>query len=284
MAAKKAQAARTKRGGKPRKAVEAGQPVSDWRADALAEVRKLLHEADPAIVEECKWVKPSKPAGVPVWSHAGIVCTGETYKQVVKLTFARGAALPDPQRLFNASLEGTTRRAIDIREGESLNAKAFKALVKAAVAENLRCTASNLKTTSRSAPVKLLSGGNPQIAKADGDAPVQAYIAAMPDWKHGIGKQLDTLIVQAVPNVIKAVKWNTPFYGTPGQGWFLAFHCITKYIKIAFFRGTSLSPLPPVESKQKDVRYLHVSGQEPLDEKQFLKWVKQAAALPGWKT
>ena len=114
--------------------------LGDWRGETLAEVRRLIHEADPDIVEECKWIKPSNPLGVPVWSHAGIVCTGEAYQQVVKLTFARGAALEDPRGLFNASLEGNTRRAIDIREGEVLDAKAFKALIRAAVAENLRST------------------------------------------------------------------------------------------------------------------------------------------------
>jgi hypothetical protein len=112
--------------------------LEGWRADTLAEVRRMIHEADPDIVEECKWMKPSNPLGVPVWSHAGIVCTGEAYKQVVKLTFARGASLEDPRGLFNSSLEGGTRRAIDIREGEALDARAFKALIQAAVAENLR--------------------------------------------------------------------------------------------------------------------------------------------------
>jgi hypothetical protein len=112
--------------------------LGGWRAETLAEVRRLIHEADPDIVEECKWIKPSNPLGVPVWSHAGIVCTGEAYKQAVKLTFARGASLSDPRKLFNSSLEGNTRRAIDIREGEALDAEAFKALIQAAVAENLR--------------------------------------------------------------------------------------------------------------------------------------------------
>ena len=113
------------------------QSLGDWRGEALAEIRGMIHEADPDIIEECKWVKPSNPMGVPVWSHAGIVCTGESYKQAVKLTFARGASLDDPSRLFNASLDGNTRRAIDIREGELLDPKAFKALIRAAVAENL---------------------------------------------------------------------------------------------------------------------------------------------------
>lgn len=119
--------------------------LGDWRGETLAEMRRLIHEADPDIVEECKWVKPANPWGVPVWSHAGIVCTGETYKQAVKLTFARGASLDDPQGLFNSSLEGNTRRAIDIREGETLDAEAFKALIQAAVAENLRCGAAKPK-------------------------------------------------------------------------------------------------------------------------------------------
>lgn len=130
-------------------------------------------------------------------------------------------------------------------------------------------------------PVKLLSGGNPQIAKADGDAPVQAYIAAMPGWKRDVGRQLDALIVRTVPGVRKAVRWNSPFYGIDGQGWFLGVHCLTKYIKVAFFRGMSLSPVPPVESKQKDVRYLHIHEDESLDEKLVASWVRQASKLPG---
>lgn len=112
--------------------------LAGWRAETLAEVRRIIHEADPEIVEDVKWIKPTNPGGVPVWSHAGIVCTGEVYKEVVKLTFARGASLRDPRGLFNSSLEGNMRRAIDIREGEVLDAAAFKALIRAAVAENLR--------------------------------------------------------------------------------------------------------------------------------------------------
>lgn len=118
--------------------------LGDWRGELLAEVRRLIHEADPDIVEECKWVKPSNPWGVPVWSHAGIVCTGEVYKEMVKLTFARGAFLEDPHGLFNASLDGKMRRAIDIRQGEILDAEAFKALIQAAVAENERSASSRL--------------------------------------------------------------------------------------------------------------------------------------------
>jgi len=127
----------------------------------------------------------------------------------------------------------------------------------------------------------LLAGGNPQIAKADGDAPVQAYIAAMPDWKSDVGRRLDALIVRTVPGVHKAVKWNSPFYGIEGQGWFLSFHCFTKYVKVAFFRGTSLRPLPPGESKSKDTRYLDLHENDQLDEAQLAAWVKQASLLPG---
>ena len=130
---------------------------------------------------------------------------------------------------------------------------------------------------------KLLSGGNPQIAKADGDAPVQAYIAAMPGWKRDLGKRLDALIVRNVPNVRKAVKWNSPFYGIEGQGWFLAFHVFTHYVKVTFFRGTSLRPVPP-GGTGKDARWIDIHEDE-LDEAQMATWVKQAAALPGlWST
>src|ERR671911_460920 len=128
----------------------------------------------------------------------------------------------------------------------------------------------------------LLAGGNPQIAKADGDAPVQAYIAAMPGWKRDVGRRLDALIVRTVPGVRKAVKWNSPFYGVEGQGWFLNFHCFTKYIKVAFFRGTSLRPVPPGASKHKEVRYLDIREDDQLDEAQMTTWIRQAAALPGW--
>ncbi len=128
----------------------------------------------------------------------------------------------------------------------------------------------------------LLSGGNPQIAKADGDAPVQAYIAAMPGWKRDVGRRLDALIVRTVPGVRKAVKWNSPFYGVEGQGWFLNFHTFTNYVKVAFFRGTSLRPVPPGESKHKEVRYLDIREDDQLDEAQMATWIRQAAALPGW--
>jgi hypothetical protein len=138
------------------------------------------------------------------------------------------------------------------------------------------------KPRKSGAKPKLLAGGNPRIAKADGDAPVQSYIAAMPGWKRDVGRRLDALIVRNAPNVRKAVKWNSPFYGIEGQGWFLSFHTYTHYVKVAFFRGASLRPLPPVASKSKDVRYLDIRELDKLDEAQVATWVKQAAALPGW--
>ncbi len=128
----------------------------------------------------------------------------------------------------------------------------------------------------------LLSGGNPQIAKGDGDAPVQAYIAAMPGWKSAVGKRLDALIVRAVPRVQKAVKWNSPFYGIEGRGFFMSFHVFTRYVKVAFLFGAQLRPLPPGPSKDKNARYLDIHEGDALDEKQLMSWAKQAAALPGW--
>jgi hypothetical protein len=238
-----------------------------WRGETLARMRALILEADPEMTEEWKW-------DGPVWSHGGVVCTGEAYTKVVKLTFARGASFPDPSRLFNSSLGGNTRRAIDIHEGEKVDAAAFKALVKAAVALNG-------PPAKKAKPVKLLSGGNPQIAKAEGDAPVQAYIAGMPGWKRDVGRRLDALIVRNVPDVRKAVKWNSPFYGIEGQGWFLSFHVFTRYVKVTFFRGASLRPVPPGASKHEDVRHFDIHEGE-LDEAQMATWVKQAAALPGW--
>ncbi|HRK32203.1 MAG TPA: DUF1801 domain-containing protein [Tepidisphaeraceae bacterium] len=140
---------------------------------------------------------------------------------------------------------------------------------------------------AKAGQVVLLSGGNPQIAKADGDAPVQAYIAAMPGWKRDVGRRLDALIVRTLPGVRKAVRWNTPFYGvdrpdSDGRNdWFLGFHCIAKYIKVAFFRGTALRPMPPVESKQKHVRYLHIHEGDAIDEPLVSNWIRQASKLPG---
>jgi len=141
---------------------------------------------------------------------------------------------------------------------------------------------SRAKPGAKTKPAKLLSGGNPQIAKADGDAPVQAYIAAMPGWKSDLGKRLDALIARNVPNVRKAVKWNSPFYGIEGQGWFLNIHCFTKYVKVTFFKGASLQPVPPGAGKDKNARWIDIYESDALDAAQMANWVKQAAKAPGW--
>ena len=128
---------------------------------------------------------------------------------------------------------------------------------------------------------RLLSGGNPQIPKGDGDGPVQDYIAAMPGWKQDAGRQLDDLIERIVPDVKKAVRWNSPFYGVEGQGWFLSYHCFTRYIKVTFLRGSQLDPLPPEKSKDPNTRYLHIYEDRPVDDEQLTEWIRQAAGMPG---
>lgn len=158
----------------------------------------------------------------------------------------------------------------------------------AAAKKTPRAKAKAAKTTATKGPSStaepvLLSGGNPQIAKGYGDAPVQAYIAAMPGWKSDLGRRLDALIVRTVPGVYKAVKWNSPLYGIEGEGWFLGIHVFTKYVKLAFFRGASLRPLPPGASKHEHVRYLDIREDDQLDEAQLAAWVKQASELPGEK-
>jgi hypothetical protein len=136
------------------------------------------------------------------------------------------------------------------------------------------------KPKAKTEKAPLLSGGNPQIAKGDGDAPVQAYIAAMPGWKRDVGESIDSIVARSVPRVVKAVKWNSPFYGMEGRGWFLSFHVFTHYVKATFFRGTALKPVPP-GGTGKDARWIDIYENE-LDEAQMAAWVKQAAALPGW--
>jgi len=168
--------------------------------------------------------------------------------------------------------------------GKAATGKAATGKTAAKQAASRRAAAATSAAAARTgkgrAPA-LLSGGNPQIAKGEGDAPVQAYIAAMPGWKRAVGRRLDGLIAEAVPKARKAVKWNSPFYGMPDDGWFLSFHCFDRYIKLAFFRGTSLRPLPPEASKTAQTRYLHIHEHEPFDEAQFVAWAKQASRLPG---
>jgi hypothetical protein len=177
------------------------------------------------------------------------------------------------------SKPATKTRSVTAKRSSSVKAAKAAAKRVAAKATEPRKTAPKSQSGTVAKPV-LLAGGNPQIAKADGDAPVQAYIAAMPGWKSAIGRRLDALIERTVPGVRKAVKWNSPFYGVEDQVWFLSFHCFTKYIKVTFFRGALLRPVPPGESKHKDVRYFDTyEGQ--LDEAQLAAWVKQASLLPG---
>ena len=161
--------------------------------------------------------------------------------------------------------------------------ESHQAVVKVHSARSVVPAAKVSKPTKASAKKPaLLAGGNPQIAKGDGDAPVRACIAAMPGWKRQVGRRLDALIVRTVPNVRKAVRWNSPFYGIEGQGWFLGFHVFTHYVKVTFFRGTSLRPVPPGESKSQETRYLDLHEDHSLDEKQLATWIKQAASIPGW--
>jgi hypothetical protein len=178
----------------------------------------------------------------------------------------------------------TSKKSAKVARKAAAKRVASKAAVKKLQAHDAvpRVTAIKSKRPAAAAKPTLLAGGNPQIAKADGDAPVQAYIAAMPGWKSDVGRRLDALIARTVPGVRKAVKWNSPFYGVEGRGWFLDFHTFTNYIKVAFFRGTSLRPVPPGESKHKEVRYLDIHEDDPLDEAQLATWIRQAAALPGW--
>ena len=239
--------------------------LGDWRGERLSEIRRLIHEVEPRVVEEWKWM------GSPTWSHGGIFAVANAHKDKVKLTFAHGATLPDPMKLFNATSGGNTWRAIDLREGDRIDDAALRALVREAVAYN---------TTQPVEPV-LLSGGNPQIAKGDGDGPVQAYIAAMPGWTSDVGRRLDALVVGNVPDVRKAVRWNSPFYGVEGQGWFLSYHVLSRYVKVTFFQGASLQPVPPGAGKDKDARWIDIY-EDSLDEEQLTVWVRQAAALPGW--
>jgi len=182
---------------------------------------------------------------------------------------------------------GRVRKKAKVKTAVTAKAKATATTTRATTTPTSKSKSkSNSKSKSKSktrleAP-KLLSGGNPQISKADGHAPVKAYIDALPGWKRDLGRRLDAFITRHVPHVQKAVKWNSPLYGIEGQGWFLGLHTFTHYLKLAFFCGTSLRPMPPGASKGKDTRYLDLREADPLDEAQLAQWLKQAAALPGW--
>ena len=248
--------------------------LGDWRGERLAEIRALIHEVDPEVVEEWKY------RGSPVWSRDGTLAVGNAQKDKVKIRFINGAQLKDPGKVFNAGLAGKQWRSIDILEGDEIDQAAMKALLREAVQYNIENSYERRRARSGDKPM-LLSGGNPQIAKADGDAPVQAYIAAMPEWKHDVGRRLDALIERVVPDVRKAVRWNSPWYGVEGMGWFLSYHVFTRYVKVTFTNGMRLDPLPPGEAKDPDSRWINIHEGE-LDEAQMERWVRQAAAVPGW--
>ena len=248
--------------------------LDDWRGERLTEFRKLIHEAEPDVFEEWKW------KGTPVWEFNGILLVGDGFNDKVKLTFQHGAMLRDRHNIFNAGFDGNQRRAIDHFEDDVIDARAFKALVREAVGYNTKQCLSKKGRAADKTPV-LLSGGNPQMPKSDGDAPVQAYIAAIPRWKQDVGRRLDELITREVPEVRKAMRWNSPFYGVEGKGWFASFHIFSHYIKVTFLNGASLNPEPPDSGKDPDSRWIDLYEGE-LDEQQMAEWIRQSAGLPGW--
>jgi hypothetical protein len=192
----------------------------------------------------------------------------------------RAKSEPKAKRASRAS--GARKPAAKVKKTAKAGAKAKSPRNAGAKAEPGASKTKPIKVRKAEKVAVVLSGGNPRITKADGDAPVQAYIAVMPGWKRNLGKRLDAVIVRNVPNVRKAVKWNSPLYGIEGQGWFLGLNTFTHYIKVAFFRGTSLRPVPPGASKGKDTRYIDIHEGDKLDEAEMANWVKQAAALPGF--
>ncbi len=257
--------------------------LGGWRGETLARMRALILEADPEMTEEWKWMGTSglvaprdclHRGGVHEGREAHVRPGGQDPRPIAPLQFQLGRQHAKGDRHPRRG-EGRRGRVQGAREGRG------GPEWPAGEEGQARCEGQAVKVR-KGEKVVLLSGGNPQIAKADGDAPVQAYIAAMPGWKRDLGKRLDALIVRNVPNVRKAVKWNSPFYGIEGQGWFLSFHVFTHYVKVTFFRGTSLRPVPPGASKDKDTRYIDIHEGDELDEAQMATWVKQAAALPGW--
>lgn len=227
----------------------------------------------PSPVRSVAGKRPAKPVAKQAAGKKTAGKQAAATQAAVKSVEARKSAAKQPATRKAATKQAAAKQAV-AKKRSSAKAAAGKAAI-GTLAKPARANSAAGK-----APV-LLSGGNPQIAKGEGDAPVQAYIAAMPGWKRAVGQRLDALIVEAVPNAHKAVKWNSPFYGIRGEGWFLSFHCFDRYIKLAFFRGTSLRPMPPEPSKTAHTRYLHVYENQPFDQAQFLAWAEQASRLPG---
>ena len=250
--------------------------LDDWRGARLAEFRKLIHEAEPDVTEEWKW------RGTPVWEYNGILLVGDGFKDKVKLTFHSGAMLRDRDNVFNAGLSGNKWRAIDSFEGDEIDKTGFKKLVREAVSYNTKQRLAKAKGGMVDGKPVLLSGGNPQMPKSEGDAPVQAYIAAIPRWKSDLARRLDEIIVRNVPEVRKAVRWNSPFYGVEGRGWFVSYHVFSRYVKVTFLNGASLDPVPSGGGKDPDSRWVDIY-EDGLDEQQMAEWVRQSAGLPGWE-
>ena len=249
--------------------------LDGWRGARLAEFRKLIHDAEPDVTEEWKW------RGTPVWEYNGILLVGDGFKDKVKLTFQSGAMLRDRDNVFNAGLGGNKWRAIDSFEGDEIDKTGFKKLVREAVSYNTKQRLSKAKGGMVDGKPVLLSGGNPQMPKSEGDAPVQAYIAAIPRWKSDLARRLDEIIVGNVPEVRKAMRWNSPFYGVEGRGWFVSYHVFSRYVKVTFLNGASLDPVPSGGGKDPDSRWVAIYEGE-LDEEQMADWVRQSAGLPGW--
>ena len=246
--------------------------LDGWRGKMLTEIRDLVWEADPEVVEE--W----KPMGYPAWSHTGIYAVATVRDDLVTVSFAHGSKLADPNRLFNNAPNHDTWWSIELHEHDAIDDIGFKGLVEQAVAYNIKNKPSYIKDVA--GPI-YLSGGNPQIPKGDGDAPVQAYIALMPGWKRKLGTELDQLIEHLVPDVQKAMRWNSPFYGVEGQGWFLSYHVFDKYLKITFLNGTTLNPIPSGGGKDPDSRWINIF-ENAFDADQMSDWIRQSAAVPGW--
>jgi hypothetical protein len=251
----------------------------------LREVRKTMKSALPGAEEGIRW-------GVPWYKDGGPIAGFAAYKNHVGLVFWLDELQTKVRRLLAEQGYTSGKRTLQIRFDQKVPAAAIRQILKAQAkmsevrskgVRNKRSRASGkarVPPPAKERQAKLLTGGNPQIAKADGEAPVQAYITAMPGWKRDVGRRLDALIVRTVPSVRKAVKWNSPFYGVEGQGWFLAFHVFTRYVKVTFFQGTSLRPVPPGGTGE-DARWIDIRERD-LDEARMATWVQQAAALPGW--
>jgi hypothetical protein len=291
---------------KPAKSTKAGRPSTSVAAYDSAQpaaeasvCRRLRTEIERALPDATSKVWH----GAPVWFVGDTPVVGYSVpaRGGVTLLFWNGQAFGDPAlnpvgKFKAAQIRFGSPAEIQLPALRRWLRKAgtelwdFSSLRPRKPARSATRTKSPPKADARAGPgasqsggaVKLLSGGNPQVAKADGEAPVRAYIAAMPGWKREIGESLDALVARTVPGVRKAVKWNSPFYGVEGRGWFLSFHCFTKYVKVTFFRGASLRPVPPGPSKDKNVRYLDIHEGDEFDEARLADWVKQAAALSGW--